>query len=168
MSIRNPGSPVLDWHSSIASAVADATTCLLPQDTDSITVFASSSIMALTSYRAWYQTTPDGGTTWLDMGSTPVITAATGPTAATAVQAPYVAHFDSVGAPIQAGTTSVISVGSVVTQNINQVTSSAIGAGQYTGVPLMSRTFRIYLKGVGTGGSDLRFQVYVHNQSNRA
>jgi hypothetical protein len=159
---------VLDWHSSIASAVADATTCLLPQDTDSITVMTSSSIMAMTSFRAWFQTTPDGGTTWLDMGSTPVITAATGPTAATAVQAPYVHHFDSVGAPIQAGTTSVVNVGSVVTLAGNQVQSSSLGAGQYSGVPLMSRSFRIYLKGVGTGGSDIRFQVYVHNQSNRA
>ena len=168
MSIRTPNSPVTDWHSSIASAVADATTVLLPQDTDSITIMASTSVLGLTSYRAWYQTSPDGGTTWLDMGATPVIAAVTGPTTATAAAAPYVAHFDSVGASQNAGTTSVISVGSVVTQQINQVQSSLIGAGQYTGVPLMGRNLRIYLKGVGTGASDLRFQVYVHNQSNRA
>lgn len=168
MSIRTPGSPVLDWHSSIASAVTDATTCLLPQDTDSITVMVSSSVFGITTLNTYVQTTPDGGTTWLDMGNIGVIAAVTGPTTATAAQAPFVAHFDSVGAPIPTGTPSVVNVGSVVGKQINQVTSSAVGAGQYTSVPLMSQKLRIFHKATGTGASDIRTQVYVHNQSNRA
>lgn len=168
MSIRVPNSPVLDWHSSIASAVTDATTVQLPQDTDAITVAVSSSVFGLTTLQAFFQTTPDGGTTWFDLGSTPVITGTTGPTTVTAAQAPYIAHFDSVGARGFENSPSVVAVGSIVNKGINQVSSSAIGAGAYSGVPLLSRLFRVFLKATGTGASDIRTQVYVHNQSNRA
>ena len=167
MAIRIPSSPILDWHSSIASATTDATTCLLPQDTDSITVAVSSSVFGITTLQTFIQTTPDGGTTWFDMGSTPVIAAVTGPTTATAAQAPYMAHFDTVGAETNWGTTSVVKVGSVIALNINQVSSSAIGAGQYSGIPIMGRLLRIFHKATGTGASDIRTQVYVHNQNNR-
>ncbi len=165
MSIRQPNSPVLDWHSSIASAVTDATTVILPQDTDAITVAVSSSVFGLTTLQAFIQTTPDGGTTWFDMGSTPIIGGTTGPTTATAAQAPYIAHFDTLGARGAEGSTSVIATGSVRGLQINQVQSSAIAAGQYSGVPIMSRLLRIFLKATGTGASDIRTQVYVHNQA---
>jgi hypothetical protein len=140
---------------------------LLPQDTDAITVFVSSSVFGLTTLQTFIQTTPDGGTTWLDMGSTPVIAAVTGPTTATAAQAPFVAHFDTIGARGNEGSPSVVAVGSVVSKSINQVTSSAIGAGCYSGVPIMGRNLRIFHKATGTGASDILTQVFVHQQNNR-
>src|ERR1700690_3876075 len=124
MSIRNPGSPVLDWHSSIASAVTDATTTLLPQDTDSITVMVSSSVFGISTLNTYVQTSPDGGTTWLDMGNMGVMTGTTGGTPATALQQPIVAVFNSIGATDSTGVSSVISTGSVVTRTINKIGAS--------------------------------------------
>ncbi len=165
MAIRIPGSPVLAFRSSIASAVTDAATCLLPADTDSITVMVTSSVFGITTLNTYVQTSVDGGTTWLDMGNIGTITAATGPTPSTALGAPWVAHFDSVGARGAEGTPSVTAVGSVVNRNINQVQSSAVGAGQYTGLPIMGRNLRIFHKATGTGASDILTQVFVQNQS---
>lgn len=165
MAIRIPNSPVLAFRSSIASAVTDAATVLLPQDTDAITVTVTSSVFGITTLQTYVQTSADGGTTWLDMGNIGVITATTGGTPAAALQQPWVAHFDSIGAQANAGTSSVINVGSVVTRNINQVGASVAGAGQYTGVPLLGRNLRIFHKATGTGASDILTQVYVHNQS---
>lgn len=168
MSIRTPNSPILSFRSSIASAVTDAATTLLPQDTDSVTVMITSSVFGITTLNSFIQTSVDGGTTWLDMGNIGVITGTTGATPATALQQPWVAHFDSVGATESQGSSSVVSVGSVVLRNINQIGASVATAGQYTGVPLMGRNLRIFHKATGTGASDILTQVFVHNQSNRA
>lgn len=165
MAIRIPSSPVLAFRSSIASAVTDAATVILPQDTDSITVMVTSSVFGLTTLNTYVQTSADGGTTWLDMGNIGTIVATTGPTPATALGAPWVAHFDSVGAQPAGGSTSVVSVGSVATRFINQIQSSAVGSGQYSGIPIMGRNLRIFHKATGTGASDILTQVYVHNQS---
>lgn len=165
MAIRVPGSPVLAFRSSIASAVTDAATVILPQDLDAITVTVTSSVFGITTLQTYVQTTPDGGTTWLDMANIGVITGTTGATPATALQQPWVAHFDVVGAQINSGTTSVVAVGSVVGRAINQAGASVASAGTYTGVPLMGRTLRIFHKATGTGASDILTQVYVQNQS---
>lgn len=166
MSIRLPNSPVLAFRSSIAAAGTDAATVLLPQDTDAITVTVTSSVFGISTLNTFVQTSPDGGTTWIDMGNIGTITATTGATPTTALQQPWVAHFDSIGAQPAQGSPSVVSVGSVVTRNINQVGASVAGAGQYTGVPLLGRNLRIFHKTTGTGASDILTQVYVHNQSN--
>lgn len=168
MSIRTPNSPVLAFHSSIASAVTDAATVLLPQDTDAITVFQTSSVFGISALNTYIQTTPDGGTTWIDMGNIGQMTGTTGATPTTALQQPFVAHFDTLGARGNEGSPSVVSVGSVVTQSINKVGASVIGAGQYSGVPLMSRLVRVFHKATGSGASDIFTQIYVHQQSNRA
>lgn len=168
MSIRTPNSPVLSFRSSIASAVTDAATVLLPQDTDSISVFITSSVFGLTTLNTYVQTSPDGGTTWIDMANMGVIAGTTGATPTTALQQPIVAHFDSVGARGNEGTTSVVNVGSVVQKAINKIGASVASAGTYTGVPLMGRNLRIFHVATGTGASDILTQVYVHNQSNRA
>lgn len=165
MSIRIPSSPVLAFRSSIASAVTDAATVLLPQDTDSVTVFVTSSVFGITTLNTYVQTSPDGGTTWIDMGNIGVITGTTGGTPTTALQQPWVAHFDTIGSQASQGTTSVVSVGSVASRNINQVGASVAGAGQYTGVPILGRNLRIFHKATGTGASDILTQVYVQNQS---
>lgn len=167
MAIRLPSSPTFSYRSSIASAVTDAGTTLLPQDTDAITVMVTSSVFGLTTLQTYVQTSIDGGTTWLDMGNIGVITGTTGGTPATALAQPWVAHFDTVGAQVNQGVTSVINVGSVAGRNINQVGASVAGAGQYTGVPIMGRNLRIFHKATGTGASDILTQVFVHNQNNR-
>lgn len=168
MSIRTPNSPVLAFHSSIASAVTDAATCLLPQDTDSITVFQSSSVFGISTLNTYIQTSPDGGTTWIDMGNIGVMTATTGGTPTTALQQPFVAHFDTVGARANEGTTSVTAIGSVVTKSINKVGASIATAGTYTGVPILGRLLRVFHVATGSGASDIFTQVYVQNQSNRS
>ncbi len=165
MAIRVPSSPVLAFHSSIASATTDAATIVLPQDVDAITVVQSSSVFGITTLQTYVQTSPDGGTTWLDMGNIGVMTGTTGATPVTALQQPWVAHFDLVGAQTNSGTTSVVSVGSVVTRAINQVGASVATAGTYTGVPVLGRNLRIFHKATGTGASDIFTQVFVHNQA---
>lgn len=165
MAIRLPSSPVLAFHSSIASAVTDAATVVLPQDIDAITVMQSSSVFGITTLQTYVQTSPDGGTTWIDMGNIGVVTATTGATPTTALQQPWVAHFDVVGAQANTGTTSVVSVGSVVTRLINQVGASVATAGTYTGVPILGRNLRIFHKATGTGASDIFTQVFVHSQA---
>lgn len=164
MSIRTPNSPVLSFRSSIASAVTDAATVLLPQDTDSISVFLTSSVFGITTLDTYIQTSADGGTTWLDMANMGQVTGTTGATPTTALQQPWVAHFDSVGANEK--TNASIAGGSVV--GIAQAGASVASARTYTGVPLMGRNLRIFHKATGTGASDILTQVYVHNQSNRA
>ncbi len=165
MAIRNPGSPVLSFRSSIASAVTDAATVLLPQDTDAITVFVTSSVFGITTLNTYVQTSPDGGATWVDMGNIGVIAAATGATPTSALQQPWIATFETIAPETNSGTTSVIKVDSVVTRAINQVGASVAAAGTYTGVPIMGRNLRIFHKATGTGASDILTQVYVHQQA---
>jgi hypothetical protein len=168
MAIRNPGSPVLSFRSSIASAVTDAATVILPQDIDSITVMVTSSVFGISTLNTFVQTSPDGGTTWLDMGNIGTIAGTTGATPTTALQQPWVAHFDTIGAQPNGGTTSVVAVGSVATRYINQIGASVVGAGQYTGLPLMGRNLRIFHKATGTGASDILTQVYAHQQASHS
>lgn len=165
MSIRLPSSPVLSFRSSIAAAQTDNATVLLPQDTDAVTVLLSSSVFGITTLQTYVQTSADGGATWLDMGNIGVVTGTTGATPATALQQPWAAHFDTIGSQPNEGTTSVVSVGSVVTRRINQVGASVATAGTYTGVPIMGRSLRIFHKATGTGASDVLVQVFAHQQS---
>lgn len=166
MSIRQPNTPVLAFHSSIASATTDAATVILPADTDSITVMQTSSVFGISTLNTWVQTSVDGGTTWLDLGNIGQMTGTTGATPATALQQPWIAHFDTTGARGNEGVPSVVAVGSVVTQSINKVGASVVAAGQYSGVPLLGRNLRIFHKATGTGASDIFTQVFVHQQAN--
>lgn len=165
MSIRIPSSPVLAFRSSIASAVTDAATVLLPQDTDAITVLVTSSVFGISTLNTFVQTSPDGGTIWLDMGNIGTIVGTTGATPTTALQQPWAAHFDTIGAKDNQGTSSVVSVGSVVGHPINQIGASVVGAGQYSGLPIMGQNLRIFHKATGTGASDILTRVFVHQQS---
>lgn len=161
MAIRTPNSLVLAFRSSIASAVTDAATVLLPQDTDAITVFLTSSVFGITTLDTYIQTSPDGGRTWIDMGNMGQMTGTTGATPTTALQQPFVATFSTVaGAP---RTLTSIAGGSTV--GIAQGGASVAAARSYTGVPLMGQALRIFHKATGTGASDILTQVYVHQQS---
>lgn len=167
MAIRLPSSPVLSFHSSIASATTDAATVLLPQDTDSITVMLSSSVFGITTLNTYVQTSVDGGTTWLDMGNMGVMTATTGATPANALQNPIIATFSTVGSIDPTGTTSVTAVGSVVNKVYNKIGASVTAAGTSSGLPIMGRNLRIFHQATGTGASDIFTQVFVQNQNNR-
>lgn len=165
MSIRTPSSPVLAFRSSIASAVTDAATVILPQDTDAVTVFLTSSVFGISTLNTYVQTSPDGGTTWIDMGNIGVVTGTTGATPSTALQQPYVAHFDTLGGNASNGTSSVTAVGSVIVRDINKLGASVATAGTYTGVPIMGRNLRVFHVATGSGASDILVQVYAHQQS---
>lgn len=165
MAIRQPSSPVLAFHSSIASATTDAATVILPQDVDAITVVQTSSVFGITTLQTYVQTTLDGGATWIDMANIGVMTGTTGATPATALQQPWVAHFDVVGAQDNEGSPSVTAVGSTVSRRIVQLGASVATAGTYTGVPLLSRNLRIFHKATGTGASDIFTQVFTHSQA---
>lgn len=162
--IRKPV-PILAFRSSIASATTDATTVILPQDTDSITVLITSSVFGISTLNTYIQTTPDGGTTWLDMGNMGVITGTTGGTPATALQQPIIATFTTLGSADSTGTQSVISVGSTVTRVFNKIGASIAAAGTSTGLPILSPALRIYHVATGTGASDILTRVFVQNQS---
>lgn len=165
MSIRQPSSPVLSFRSSIASATTDAATVILPQDTDSIAVFITSSVFGISTLNTYVQTTVDGGATWLDLGNMGVITGTTGATPATALQQPVVAVFSTIGSPDSTSTSSVVSVGSVVTKVFNKIGASVAAAGTATGLPIMGRALRIFHQATGTGASDILTRVFVQNQS---
>ena len=165
MAIRTPSSPILSFHSSIASAVTDAATVLLPQDTDSITVMLTSSVFGISTLNTYVQTSIDGGTTWLDMGNMGVLTGTTGATPANALQNPVIATFNSIGAVDSTGTSSVVSTGSVIVRTINNIGASVTAAGTTSGLPIMGRNLRIFHVATGTGASDILTQVFVQNQS---
>ena len=165
MAIRTPSSPILSFHSSIASAVTDAATVLLPQDTDSITVMLTSSVFGISTLNTYVQTSIDGGTTWLDMGNMGVLTGTTGATPANALQNPVIATFNSIGAVDSTGTSSVVSTGSVIVRTINKIGASVTAAGTTSGLPIMGRNLRIFHVATGTGASDILTQVFVQNQS---
>lgn len=167
MAIRTPSSPVLSFRSSIASAVTDAATCLLPQDTDGITVMLTSSVFGISTLNTYVQTSVDGGVTWLDMANMGVVTGTTGATPVTALQQPFVANFNTASTSEATGVTSVIAVGSVLVKDINKLGASVCAAGTYTGLPIMGRNLRIFHVATGTGASDILTQVFVQNQSSK-
>ncbi len=154
MSIRIPNSPVLDITSVLATATADLTnTCLLPQDTDSIAVFVWAPTFGLTTSDLYFQTSPDGGANWYDMGNVQI-------TAAVVQQNARVATFNVIAA-IERSSAGVNSA-------IGACAASTVGANLYSGCPIMGRNFRVAIKTTGTGASTVRCQVFVQNQSNRA
>lgn len=168
MSIRTPSSPILAFHSSIASATTDAATVILPQDCDAITVFITSSVFGISTLNTYVQTSPDGGTTWLDMGNMGVMTGTTGATPATALQQPIIGNFSTTGGIDPTGVTSVINVGSVIVRGYNKIGASVATAGASTGLPIMGRNLRIFHVATGTGASDIFVQVFTQNQSTTA
>ena len=148
MAIRLPSSPVLDWHSSIASATTDATTVLLPQDTDAITVAVSSSVFGLTTLQTYIQTSPDGGTTFYDVGRTSIVSN-TGLPAGGLQNAEWLSV--NVNNPTGRVVPSVIATGSIlgVTGSIGKAGASTLASGTMSGMPIFN-TNRVFLVSTGT------------------
>ncbi len=127
----------------------------------------TSSVFGITTLNTYIQTSPDGGTTWLDMANMGVIAGTTGATPTTALQNPWVANFNTMGTVDPTGSSSVVSVGSVVVRAITKAGASVATAGTYTGLPILGRNLRIFHVATGSGASDILTQVYVQNQSSK-
>lgn len=153
MSIRIPNSPVLDYSSTVATATTDSATCLLPQDTDAITVFVWAPTFGLTTSDVYVQTSPDGGTTWFDMGDVQV-------TAAIVFANSRIAMYSTTGATDRSNQLTNSVIGSAG--------ASTVGANLFSGVPILGRNLRVYFKTTGTGASTVRVQVYVQNQTGQS
>lgn len=156
MSIRIPSSPVLDYTSTIATATTDSATVLLPQDCDSVTVKVWAPTFGATSDDIYIQTSPDGGTTWYDMGNMGQITAAV------VEQNALFGFFSTLGQP-RTNAASVSAGGAQA--GIGACAASTATAKTYTGLPIMGRNFRVYFKMAGSGASSVRVQVFANQQS---
>lgn len=153
MSIRFPSQIVLDQTMATSSGT-DATGFVnLPQDTDNVTILAWAPTLGATTDDIYFQTSPDGGATWYDMGNIHF-------SAAVVQQNARIATFGVVGA-IERSTPGVNST-------IGSSAASTAGANYYTGVPVMGQAFRVFHKITGSGTNSIRVQVLVNNQSSRS
>jgi len=114
----------------------------LPQDTDNVVVKLTASV-AGTGVSAALQTTDDGGTTWYDVGRTSIVSDANGTTAEW-LSAPVSGFGFSSGVQAQtsvAGSTNV----AVALNSIGTAAASALGQKQMSGMPILSRTGRVFI-----------------------
>lgn len=172
MSIRKPIkiATLLDTGDVGAGSVAGgvAKTFNLPQDTDNVVMKVTSSLVG-TSVSAVLQTTDDGGSTWYDVARSKLVTVSNN-TIADWTSVPVIGFGQKT--TIINGT--IASVGGQPAASIGGTTGSAaastIGAGQFSGLPIMdtyNRVFIIYTGNVTT--NDLvKVDIYANNQSNRA
>ncbi len=159
MSIRLPLTTVLDYNdvgqtgaTSVAGGVAKQ--FLLPQDTDNVVVKFTASVIA-GGASATFQTSDDGGTTWYDVARTSVVSNANNTTA----------EFLSIPV-ISSGIAPRGFTGSVV-GTIGSSPASALGQRQFSGLPVLGVTNRIFLMyTAAVTSTDLaRVQVKVNSQS---
>lgn len=147
---------------SVVKQITDTTTTgvtnydfLLPQDTDNVVVKLYTGTFTGTNptLDVYVQTTDDGGATWYDMGHFPQSVAAVSKSAA------QWAFFSTLGGPKRTQGASVLDIGNA--------TSSSIGVGQYTGLPLLGQLMRIAVKIGGTqvANAGTVITVLANNQS---
>lgn len=158
MSVRLPYTTVLDFNDSGdvgAGSVAGvvARTFTLPQDTDSVVVKLTASIVGA-SVSATLQTTDDGGTTWYDVVRTPSVTVANNTIATFATASTSNPGIRTIP-------------GSVVGGAVGSAASSVLAANSSSGLPILSPTGRIALIYTGniTTNDGARVQVSTGQQS---
>lgn len=149
MSIRLPSQMVLDQTLAITTGT-NTNTILLPQDTDNITILAWAPTLGATSDDIYFQTSPDGGTTWFDLCDIQF-------TGVTVQQNAKIATFSTVGAIDRSVALTNSAIGAAA--------ASTATANSYTGIPLMGQAFRVFHKIGGSGASTIRVQVLANNQS---
>lgn len=153
MSIRLPLTTLLDVNNSTVNATGPASTAggvahafLIPQDTDNIVVKFTASVM-VGGASATLQTSDDGGTTWYDVARTSIVSnAISGPTAEW-LSVPVI----GVGARTGVIVTSVVATGSVqsfgsVYGTIGNAGASTLGQKENSGLPILGRNARIFLR----------------------
>ena len=152
MSIRLPLTTLLDVNNSTINATGPASTVggvahafLIPQDTDNIVVKFTASVMA-GGASATLQTSDDGGTTWYDVARTSIVSNAPA-TNAQWLSTPVI------GIGVRTGVIrpSVVAVGSVqsfgsVYGAIGQSPASGLGQLEVSGLPILGRNARIFLR----------------------
>lgn len=152
MSIRLPLQTVLNFTST--ATTTDSQTVILPQDTDNIVVKLTATTLDGTNPTcdAYIQTSDDGGTTWYDMGNVGQITGAV------VNQNARWGFFSVNSSAKRTQGASVLDMGAAA--------ASTIGSSAYTGLPLLGRNLRVYLKFGGTQlSTNVTVKVYANSQS---
>lgn len=153
MSIRFPTQILLDQTMVTSSGIDNTGTIILPQDTDNVTVLTWAPTLGATTDDIYFQTSPDGGTTWYDMGNVQH-------TATSVQQNARIAMFSTSGAIDRSNQATNSAIGAAA--------ASTIGANLYAGVPIMGQAFRVSHKIGGSGSNSIRVQVLCNNQSSRS
>lgn len=172
MSIRKP-IKVLSFNDSGdvgAGSVAGMTTKTfqLPQDTDNVVMKVTASLVG-TSASFTLQTTDDGGTTWYDVARSKVVTVANN-TIADWTSVPVIGFGQRTtvinGTIASVGGQPAASIGGT----IGSAAASTLGAGQYSGLPILDTFARVGIIFTGnvTTNDKLQVDIYANNQSNRA
>jgi hypothetical protein len=154
MSIRFPLQTIKSIKDTGTTGSVTANTFILPQDCDSVVVKAYTGATFTgtnPTCQIWLQTTDDGGSTWYDVFSLPIITAAIDKAAALW------------------GTATVLgqkSQGSV----IGAATVSTLGSARQGGLPILSRLNRILITYGGTQltNTGVEIRVMANSQSRAA
>jgi len=173
MAIRLPLTTLLDVNNSTINATGPASTAggvahpfLIPQDTDNIVVKFTASVM-VGGASATLQTSDDGGTTWYDVARTSIVSNANA-TNAQWLSTPVIGIGVRTGVVIP----SVVAVGSVqsfgsVYGAIGQTPASGLGQLEVSGLPILGRNARIFLRYTAAVTSIIseRVTVMANNQS---
>src|SRR3990167_4292275 len=173
MAIRLPLTTLLDVNNSTVNATGPASTAggganafLIPQDCDNIVVKFTASVMA-GGASAVLQTSDDGGATWYDVARTSIVSNANA-TNAQWLSTPVIGIGVRTGVviPSVVATGSVQSFGSVYGA-IGQSPASGLGQLEVSGLPILGRNARIFLRYTAAVTSIIseRVTVYANNQS---
>lgn len=171
MSIRKP-IKILSYNDSGdvgAGSVSGMTTKTfnIPQDTDNIVMKVQASLVG-TSASFTLQTTDDGGTTWYDVVRSKLVTVANN-TVADWCSVPVVGFGQRTFVNGASSTTSGQTAASIG-GTTGSAAASTLGAGQYSGLPIMDTFARVGIIFTGnvTTNDKLQVDIYANNQSNRA
>lgn len=131
--------------SSVAGGVAIP--FLLPQDTDNVVVKMVASTVG-GGVSALFQTSDDGGTTWYDVARTSIVSSNE------VGKNPQFLSIPTIQGPTNRITASLVATGSVIgvnaTGTIGAISASTLGAGQFSGLPIMGTANRVFLIYTGT------------------
>ena len=171
MSIRLPTTQVLDYDdvgnvgaSSVNGGLAR--TFEIPQDCDNVVLKLTASIIG-GGVSATFQTTDDGGGTWYDVARTSIVSNANNAVTAQWLSIPVEGH--GVRTTTVSGT--IPSVGGQAAASIYAATGSAgastLGQLEVSGLPLMGRLNRVFLRyTAAVSGNDLsRVRVRANSQT---
>lgn len=151
MAIRLPLTTLLDVNNSAIRATGPASTAggvahtfLIPQDCDNIVVKFTASVMS-GGASATLQTSDDGGTTWYDVARTSIVSNANA-TNAQWLSTPVI----GIGVRTSTVPGTIPSVGGQAAASIYQATGQAPASGlgqlEVSGLPILGREARIFLR----------------------
>lgn len=151
MAIRLPLKTVLSSDNSTEVGAASvnggiALPFTLPQDTDNIVVKFQSSMVG-TGISATFQTTDDGGTTWMDVARTSIVSNAIHNTSRQTAEWLSIPVIGFGNGGIRAST---VAVGSVIVAGnsaggIGATSASTLAQDSYSGLPILSQQARMFI-----------------------